>query len=92
MDRDCCNGKLGKQPSKTRNELEYWETVFHVKLDCLHSMMRITRQCDSGNSRFVKYAIMLSDVCQVRDELIEKKLEVIRKDHGITLTHKQLKQ
>jgi len=95
VDCGCCNGLLRKSeetvepPVAGSSGYRLWKTILKKKLDGLHVIFRLTRECNAEHPRYIKFCQEVSAAIYFLDPECERRLEEARKLHGLQLSDKE---
>ena len=87
IDCACCNGKAGS-PQTTSTDTgtsiaALWRSIFSVKLDAMHLMLRIGREMNAEHPHQKKFVVDLSHAIFVQHEGDRKELMKAREAAGL---------
>ncbi len=71
VDCACCSGKPGNPPTHSdpgTSVAAWWHTIFHLKLDAMHLMLRIGREMNAEHPRRKKFLVDLSQAMFVQHQ------------------------
>ena len=91
-DNNYCNGTLDNIPANSNMRKEFLENHLSIKLNSCYFQMWITRKCNSGNLRFIKYATMPGESTTAYDQSVLDELIEIRRKNNLNLSHNKWKQ
>ena len=83
MDCGCCSGKLGFTTGEVTSVASLWRTLFTIKLDAMHLMLRIGREINAEHPRRKKFLVDLSHAIFVQHKGDRERLICARESAGL---------